>query len=137
MCTAHPKGSYNYDESRHYFCSKRYSLIAPHWDEQQSCCDQKQGEPDIEDQLLVTVEKTKIRQPNEAREEHRVAIVLQQRAFEPSVIQADIVNPPEILVSHRPVPQTKVSDAGNQENCADTPYVSQIGLPFSGTVGVP
>jgi hypothetical protein len=57
---------------------------------------------------LVSIEKVKIRQPYEAREEERMAIELVDGAVPPRVIQADIVNAPEILLSNWPVIKAEI-----------------------------
>src|SRR6266487_163880 len=62
------------------------------------------------------MKETEISQPEKAREEQRVMLVFKHGAFEPRVIEAEIVEAPEIMHNHSPGSQREINDARNQED---------------------
>ena len=61
------------------------------------------------------MKKAKIRQPNKAREKQGMTIVFEERAFKPRMVQAEVVNEPEIRREHRPAPQIEIDRARSKE----------------------
>jgi hypothetical protein len=57
------------------------------------------------------MKKAEIGQPQKAGKEYRVTIVFEKCAFKPRVVQAEIVNTPEVFMSHWPATKIEVNDA--------------------------
>jgi len=75
MHPTHPKITDNYDDGGRQLRREIHGFVAPHRDEQQPGRDKKQCKPGVEDEMLIAVEETKVRQPDQTGKEQRVTIV--------------------------------------------------------------